>query len=190
MLNLFSCTLISLENAISHLRLVSGRDCKKVFCKSLEINVLQSEDRWGMVCWFFSFCFGLVIGVGFQSENLTLEGEIIGLIRNLTNSEINCKAGNSNRLIDNTVSISLNKGPERWVPYLIEILCSFADLTASLFQWNKSIHIFQPRIMSGSFSWFQKLSNLCFGWQWSNMNIFKQIFVLQGLIYILIYENV
>lgn len=32
----------------------------------------------------------------------SLEEEIIGLIRDLTSSEINCKAGNSNRLIDNT----------------------------------------------------------------------------------------
>lgn len=140
--SVFSCTLISLENAVAHLRSVSGWDCKKIFCKSLEINVLQSEDRWGMVCWFYSFYCGLLIGVGFQSQNLTLEGEIICLIRNVTSSEINCKAGNSNRLIDITISISLDKGPERWVPYLSEILCSSADLTASLFQWSKSIYIF------------------------------------------------
>lgn len=85
-----------------------------------------------------------------RARKLTLEGEVIGLIRNLTSSEINCKAGNSNRLIDNTISLSLNKGPEREEPY--EILCSSADLTASLFQWSKSIHIFQPRVMSGSFA--------------------------------------
>lgn len=112
------------------------------------------------------------MGVGFQSWSLTLEGEVTTLIRNITSSEINCKAGNSNRVIDNTVNIPLHKAPERCVPYLVEILCSSADLTASLFQWSKSIHIFQPRVMSGSFAWFQQLSNLSLGWQWSNMNFF------------------
>lgn len=111
-------------------------------------------------------------GVGSQSQNLTFEGEVTSFIRDVAQSEINCKAVNSSRLIDNTVNISLDKVPERCVPYLIEILCSSADLTASLFQWGKSTHILQPRVMSGSFAWFQQLSNLSFGSQWSNMNIF------------------
>lgn len=62
----------------------------------------------GYFFWVYTFCCGLLIGVGFQSQSLTLE-EVISLIRNVTSPEINCKAGNSNRLIDNIVNISLNK---------------------------------------------------------------------------------
>lgn len=142
----------------------------------ISCNLRIAGDTLGC---FYSFCCCLLTEVEFQSLSLTLDGEFTNLIRNVTSSEINCNEGNI-RLIDNTVSISLEKATERCVPYLTEILCSSADLTASLFQWSKSIHIFQPRVMSGSFSWFQQLSNPSFGWQWSNMNIFFANICLAG----------
>lgn len=142
----------------------------------ISCNLRIAGDTLGC---FYSFCCCLLTEVEFQSLSLTLDGEFTNLIRNVTSSEINCNEGNI-RLIDNTVSISLEKAIERCVPYLTEILCSSADLTASLFQWSKSIHIFQPRVMSGSFSWFQQLSNPSFGWQWSNMNIFFANICLAG----------
>lgn len=140
------------KDVIAHLMLVDssldGRKFSVNHQRLISCNLRIAGDRLGC---FYSFCCCLLTGVEFQSLSLTLDGEFTSLIRNATSSEINCNAGNI-RLIDNTVNISLEKAPERCVPHLIEILCSSANLTASLFQWSKSIYIFQPRVMSGSFS--------------------------------------